>query len=110
MCSCERNQPPFRGYPCAPVHPPKGVPTWFRIPLIKDFNDSEADFKKVVEMALELGVEKISLLPYHEGGKVKTHQIGLAYRMDRAAASSEDHIQYLIDIAAQMGVACTAGK
>ncbi|MBW2410828.1 MAG: glycyl-radical enzyme activating protein, partial [Deltaproteobacteria bacterium] len=79
------------------------VPTWFRIPLIKDFNDSEADFKKVVEMALELGVEKISLLPYHEGGKVKTHQIGLAYRMDRAAASSEDHIQYLIDIAAQMG-------
>jgi pyruvate formate lyase activating enzyme len=86
------------------------VPTWFRIPLIKDFNDSETDFKKVVEMALELGVEKISLLPYHEGGKVKTHQIGQTYSMNLAAASAEDHIKHLIDIAAQMGMACTAGK
>ena len=86
------------------------VPTWFRIPLIKDFNDTEADFKQVVDMALDLGVEKISLLPYHEGGKVKTHQIGQAYTMDRATASPEDHIQHLIDIAAQMGMACTAGK
>ena len=61
-------------------------------------------------MALDLGVEKISLLPYHEGGKVKTHQIGQMYSMDLAAASSEDHIQHLIDIAAQMGMPCTAGK
>lgn len=86
------------------------VTTWFRIPLIKDFNDSETDFKKVVEMALDLGVEKISLLPYHEGGKVKTHQIGTAYTMDRATPSAQDHIQHLIGIAAQMGMACTAGK
>ena len=86
------------------------VPTWFRIPLIKDFNDSVAEFKKVVQLALELGVEKISLLPYHEGGKVKTHQIGQTYSMDRATASTEDHIQHLIDIALQMDVACTVGR
>ena len=86
------------------------VPTWFRIPLIKNFNDSETEFKKVVEMALDLGVEKISLLPYHEGGKIKTHQIGKAYAKDQAAASTEDHIQHLINIAAQMGMTCTAGK
>ena len=86
------------------------VPTWFRIPLIKDFNDSEAEFKQVVEMALDLGVEKISLLPYHEGGKIKTRQIGKAYAMEQAAASAQDHIQRLVDIAAQMGMACTAGK
>ena len=86
------------------------VPTWFRIPLIKNVNDSETEFKKVVEMALELGVEKISLLPYHEGGQIKTSQIGQAYAMDRAAAPAEDHIQRLIQIAAQMGMACTAGQ
>lgn len=86
------------------------VTTWFRIPLIKDFNDSETDFKKVVEMALDLGVEKISLLPYHEGGKVKTHQIGTAYTMGRATPSAQDHIQHLMGIAAQMGMACTTGK
>jgi pyruvate formate lyase activating enzyme len=61
-------------------------------------------------MALELGVQKISLLPYHEGGKVKIHQIGQTYSMDRATASTEDHIQHLIDIAEQMGIACMAGK
>jgi pyruvate formate lyase activating enzyme len=86
------------------------VPTWFRIPLIKNFNDSETEFKKVVEMALDLGVEKISLLPYHEGGKIKTRQIGKAYSMDRAAASAEEHIQRLIHIGAQMGMACAAGR
>jgi pyruvate formate lyase activating enzyme len=86
------------------------VPTWFRIPLIKDFNDSDTDFKKVVATALDLGVEKISLLPYHEGGKVKTYQIGKAYTMKQAVASDQKHIQHLIDIAAQMGIDCTAGK
>jgi pyruvate formate lyase activating enzyme len=86
------------------------VPTWFRIPLIKDLNDSEAEFKKVVGMALDLGVEKISLLAYHEGGKAKTGQIGKAYAMNQAAAPTEEHIQQLIEIAAQAGLACTAGK
>jgi pyruvate formate lyase activating enzyme len=86
------------------------VPTWFRIPLIQNFNDSEAEFKKVVELALDLGVEKISLLPYHEGGKSKAVQIGKTYSMVRAAAPAEDHIQHLILVAAQMGMTCTAGK
>jgi len=61
-------------------------------------------------MALDLGVEKISLLPYHEGGKIKTRQIGKAYSMDRAAASAEEQIQRLIHIGAQMGMACAAGR
>ena len=86
------------------------VITWFRIPLIKDFNDSAAEFKKVAEMDLELGVEKISLLPYHEGGRSKTHQIGKQYTMDRAVASAEDHIQRLIRIAGYLGVACAVGS
>jgi pyruvate formate lyase activating enzyme len=86
------------------------VPTWFRIPLIQNFNDSEKEFKKVVEQALELGVEKISLLPYHEGGQSKSVQIGKTYAMDPAAAPEEDHIQHLIQVAAGMGMTCTVGK
>ena len=86
------------------------VPTWFRIPLIHQFNDSETEFKKVVELALELGIEKISLLPYHEGGKSKSVQIGSTYAMDPAAAPAEDHIQRLIQVAAHMGMTCTVGK
>ena len=61
-------------------------------------------------MALELGVEKISLLPYHEGGKMKTHQIGKAYAMEQSVAPAEDHIQSLIRIAEQMGVECFVSK
>jgi pyruvate formate lyase activating enzyme len=86
------------------------VPTWIRIPLIQNFNDSETEFKKMVKLALELGVEKISLLPYHEGGKSKTVQIGKAYEMEQAAAPQEDHIERLIQVAAQMGMNCTPGK
>ena len=86
------------------------VRTWFRVPLIKGFNDSPEDMKRVARMARELGVEKISLLPYHEGGESKSFQLGKIYRMPRTEPPTEEQIQRLREIASEMGVTTTVGN
>lgn len=85
------------------------VRTWLRVPLIEGFNDSPEDIRGMSRMARELGVEKISLLPYHEGGRSKSLQIGKIYRMPRAKPPGEEHIQRLQEIASEMGVTATVG-
>ncbi|MFA5066003.1 MAG: glycyl-radical enzyme activating protein [Dehalococcoidia bacterium] len=54
---------------------------WIRIPLIPGFNDSEVNIKKTAEFGLDIGVEKISLLPYHELGASKYQALGRVYPM-----------------------------
>jgi len=88
----------------------KKVRTWFRIPLIEGFNDSPEDMKRVAQMAKGLGVEKISLLPYHEGGQSKSHQIGQSYSLPWAKAPDEAHIERLREIALDIGVATSVGN
>ncbi len=88
----------------------KKVRTWFRIPLIEGFNDSPEDMKRVAQIAKGLGVEKISLLPYHEGGQSKSHQIGQSYSLSWAKAPDEAHIERLREIALDIGVATSVGN
>lgn len=88
----------------------KMVRTWFRVPLIQGFNDSSEDIRKITQMAKELNVEKLSLLPYHEGGKSKSYQIGETYSIPHAKAPDENHIQRLRDLVSEIGVATTVGN
>ncbi|MBU2551640.1 MAG: glycyl-radical enzyme activating protein [Proteobacteria bacterium] len=85
------------------------VRTWFRIPLIAGFNDSAREIRELAALASRLGVDKVSLLPYHEGGRSKAGQIGGTYRMDGASAPDDEHTQRLIEIIAQAGVAASIG-
>jgi len=86
------------------------VRTWFRIPLIAGFNDSPKDIKTVAQMAKDLGVEKLSFLPYHEGGVSKTGQIGQTYRFDSAQPPTDEHIERLREIVGRVGLAATVGS
>ncbi len=88
----------------------KKVRTWFRIPLIEGFNDSPEDMKRIAEMAKDLGVEKISLLPYHEGGHSKSSQIGKSYSFSQGKEPDEEHINRLREIALGLGVAAGVGN
>ena len=65
--------------------------------------------KGMARMARELGVEKISLLPYHEGGQSKSLQIGKIYRMPWVKPPGEEHIRRLQEIASEMGVTTSVG-
>ncbi len=73
----------------------KMTPVWLRIPLIAGFNDSKEHIKNIALLAKQIGAEKISLLPYHQGGKSKSEQLGRIYPLPEAQAPDEEHIQTL---------------
>jgi pyruvate formate lyase activating enzyme len=85
----------------------KRVTTWFRMALIADVNDSVGHIQQVSGLAAELGVEKLSLLPYNEGGKSKCRQIGKVYEIEGRRTPSDDHIENIIQVAARQGIAAT---
>jgi pyruvate formate lyase activating enzyme len=59
----------------------KRVRTWVRVPLIPGYNDSKQAITDLATFAAEIGAEQVSLLPYHEWGKLKYRQLGRRYRM-----------------------------
>ena len=86
------------------------VETWFRIPLIAGVNDSVEHLDAIAGLAGKLGVKKISLLPYHEGGLSKASQIGLEYAMADAGTPDESHIDALVQILTGQGIAVSIGS
>jgi len=82
---------------------------WIRVPLIAGYNDSPNHIRRLALLAREVGAEKISLLPYHEGGKSKCEQIGRTYPLPDARAPTEEHIKELRKIITELGVKATTG-
>jgi pyruvate formate lyase activating enzyme len=85
------------------------VRIWLRMPLISGFNDSIEHTVKMIDLAKEAGAEKISFLPYHEGGMSKCSQIGKTYAMQGASAPSKEHLALLQDKVTQAGLKCGIG-
>lgn len=83
---------------------------WIRMPLIADYNDSTENIKKLIYLAKEIGAEKISLLPYHEGGKSKCEQIGRIYPVPNAKAPSEEQMLEIQKFINSMGIQATIGN
>jgi pyruvate formate lyase activating enzyme len=68
---------------------------WLRVPLIAGFNDSADHIQRVAVLGKRSGAQKISFLPYHEGGISKSEQLGWPYPVPDAKAPSEKHINKL---------------
>jgi pyruvate formate lyase activating enzyme len=80
------------------------VKTWFRIPLIRGVNDEASHISEIADLALSLGVEKISLLPFHEGGSSKWRQIGKPQPEFEGEAPEEAHMESLAEMISQKGI------
>ena len=83
---------------------------WLRMPLIADFNDSEDYIKNITILGKKIGAEKISLLPYHEGGKPKSEQLGRPYHFPDGRAPSEKHINDLRELIEKEGIRASIGS
>lgn len=83
---------------------------WLRVPLIAGFNDSDAHIDNIAVLGRDMGVEKISLLPYHEGGKSKGEQLGRSYGFPQATAPDDDHIAYLKGFIEKRGIRASVGS
>ena len=72
-----------------------------RVPLIPEFNDSEADaegFAKLFEEHIKGEHTKVEFLTYHEFGKGKWEQCGLEYKMKpgRIAPGTADYFEKVL--------------
>jgi pyruvate formate lyase activating enzyme len=83
---------------------------WLRIPLIAGFNDSADHIRRIATLGKRIGAQKISFLPYHEGGKSKSEQLGWRYPMPEAKAPSEAHINKLKGIIEREGLKVSIGN
>jgi len=83
---------------------------WLRVPLIAGFNDSDAHMDHIAVLGREIGAKKISLLPYHEGGKSKSEQIGRSYGFSQATAPDDDRILYLKGFIEKRGIGASVGS
>lgn len=84
------------------------VRTWIRIPVIPGYNDSEQNITAIGKLAAENGVEKVSLLPYHELGRVKYEQLGERYTLD-VKPPNEKHLLRLQKLLQKESVKVTIG-
>jgi pyruvate formate lyase activating enzyme len=82
---------------------------WLRIPLITGFNDSENHIMETARLARKMRVEKVSLLPYHEGGISKSRQLGRPYGLPQGRIPSKDHLDRLLRILQAEGVRASVG-
>ncbi|MBN1801416.1 MAG: glycyl-radical enzyme activating protein [Candidatus Lokiarchaeota archaeon] len=88
----------------------KSNQVWLRIPLISGFNDSESHIKEIAILGKNIGVKKVSLLPYHEGGKTKCEQLGRSYCCPDERAPDEEHILKLKKIIEGIGLVVSIGN
>lgn len=82
---------------------------WLRMPLIAGFNDSDIHLAKLIDLAKEAAVEKISLLPYHEGGKSKCEQLGRTYPFPAGKAPNDERIESIKGMIEKAGMRVSIG-
>jgi pyruvate formate lyase activating enzyme len=83
---------------------------WLRIPLIAGFNDSEKHIRSLALLGNEVGAKKISLLPYHEGGRTKSDQLGKVYAYPEGKAPGQKHIRKLQRVIEEAGLIVSVGN
>ncbi len=83
---------------------------WLRLPVITGFNDGEDYIKRVGLLAKKVGVKKVSLLPYHEGGITKCEQMGRPYALSGVEGPEDEHIDGLKEILEKEGLTVGIGN
>jgi pyruvate formate lyase activating enzyme len=68
---------------------------WLRVPVVPDFNDSEPDMHSTAELAVRVGAEKVSLLPFHDWARDKYRRLGRPYESDAAMGGAGPNDQTL---------------
>ncbi|MBT9155268.1 MAG: Choline trimethylamine-lyase activating enzyme [Firmicutes bacterium] len=63
-----------------------------RIPIIPSYNDTSENLSKTRNLALELGVKQVHLLPYHTIGIGKYQRLELANRLPAQSPPTESHM------------------
>ena len=86
------------------------VPTWLRVPLIPGYNATEENLEEVARLAVDIGAEKVSLLPYHVWGQAKWARIGRRYPMKQAPLTTDEFVERCQRVVEAPGLLATVGR
>lgn len=75
-----------------------------RIPVIPGFNFEESVIRAIFRLALDRGIRRVDLLPYHILGKGKYERLGLPYSHGDAEALTKKNLSGLKAMGEQMGL------
>jgi len=83
---------------------------WVRVPVVPGVNDDEVNLRRTAALAASLpGVQRVSLLPYHELGTDKRSRSGMSGEPFRAAAPDEDRMRDIATIFETAGLHTVIG-
>jgi pyruvate formate lyase activating enzyme len=69
-------------------------PVWVRFVLVPGWTDDPAEVEGVARFAAGLGnVERVDVLPFHQMGRFKWKELGLAYRLGDTAPPSPEAVE-----------------
>lgn len=78
---------------------------WIRVPLIPDFNDTEAEMAAIADLVSSLGLtDKVTLMPYHSLGASKYATLMLSYGYDTSRAISNDSLSQFKETFSKRGI------
>lgn len=80
-----------------------------RIPVIRDFNDTEGNILETIAFMKKLGLFEINLLPFHRMGDSKWNQLGEKYSYSKEEATTTDKLEELQNIFLDNDIACYIG-
>ena len=76
---------------------------WMRMPLIKGINDGDDVLKETLDLYRDLGIEKLSLMAYHDFGNSKAEHSGK--QMEKFEAPSDERMDEIKALFESIGMA-----
>jgi pyruvate formate lyase activating enzyme len=73
----------------------RGNPTWIRFVLVPDLTDAVENVDAVADYAASIAevVERVEVLPFHQMGREKWHELGLPYQLEDAKPPSYELLE-----------------
>jgi pyruvate formate lyase activating enzyme len=73
-------------------------PVWVRFVLVPGWSDDPDDVARIAEFAAGLGnVQRVDVLPFHQMGRFKWKELGLAYELDAVTPPSPEAVEQACD-------------
>ncbi|OCL26965.1 glycyl radical-activating protein [Orenia metallireducens] len=80
-----------------------------RVPVIPGINDSKENISQTIELAQELGIKEIHLLPYHSLGREKYDRLGREYLLEDLESPGDKEMNYLQELIESKGIKVQIG-
>jgi pyruvate formate lyase activating enzyme len=81
-----------------------GADIWLRVPILPGLNDEPEHIKALGDLAQEINVKKVYLLPYHHMAVGKYEKLGIAYELTDLPEPTQEHMEQLRDILLNRGL------